>query len=371
MTVPAIPSGVTWAQRVVRTAGRQAALLAIATLALAGLLAATGFAVGPALGAMWRGAAGSPDAVLSATLVRAIPLLLAGLGIALAFRAGVFNIGADGQLLAGATAATVVGLALSGAGIAAPVAALTAAALAGGAWAAGPAWLRRRFGTLEVISTIMFNFLALHLVSYLVRGPLQEPTRVYPQSSVLPESARLPVLLEGSRLHAGFLVATLLAAGVAVMLRHSAAGFRLRAVGANPTAAASAGRIDVASVQTRALLASGALAGLAGGSEVLGVTFALYENLSPGYGYTAIAVALLADLRPLAVVWSSMLLGGLAAGAAAMQRDAGVPAGAAAVSEAVLVLALLAGYALLARDSRRLPRLTTGTLSSRTADGRA
>jgi simple sugar transport system permease protein len=347
-----------WARRTGLALGRQAALLAVAALALAGLLAATGFAVGPALSALWRGAAGSPDAVLSATLVRATPLLLAGLGVAVAFRAGVFNIGADGQLLAGATAATIVGLAMPGAGLVAAFVALAVAALAGSAWAGGPAWLRRRFGTLEVISTIMFNFLALHLVSYLVRGPLQEPTRVYPQSPALSDGVRLPVVIEGSRLHAGFVVAVLLAVAAALALRHSAAGFRLRAVGANPSAAASAGGIDVASVQTRALLASGALAGLAGGSEILGVTFALYENLSPGYGYTAIAVALLADLRPLTVIWTSALLGALAAGAAAMQRDAGVPAGAAAVAEAVLVLALLAGQAVAGRPSWRFARLT-------------
>lgn len=333
---------------------RFAAPLAAAALVLSLLLALTGFDVVAALAALWRGAAGSPDAVLSATLVRATPLLLAGLGVAIAFRAGVFNIGAEGQLLAGATAATVMALSTVGSwGSAGAVLGLLAGALAGAGWAWTPAWLKRRFGVLEVISTIMLNFVALHGVSYLVRGPLQEPTRVYPQSPTLPEIARLPVLNEASRLHAGFVLAVALAIVGALTLRHSAAGFRLRAVGANAAAAASAGRIDVATVQTRAFLASGALAGLAGGVEVLGVTFALYENLSPGYGYTAIAVALLAGLRPSGVILSSVLLGGLGAGASAMQRDAGVPAGAAAVTEAVLVLTLLAGHALVRNDATR------------------
>lgn len=337
-------------QRLVRTGVRLAVPLLSAALVLAILLALTGFEAGAALEALWRGAAGSPDAFLSATLVRATPLLFAGLGVAIAFRAGVLNIGADGQLLAGATAATMI--ALSGAsslGAGGALPGLLAAATAGAAWAGIPAWLKRRFGALEVISTIMLNFVALHVVSYLVRGPLQESTRFYPQSPTIPDDVRLPLLIETSRLHAGFLLAIALAVVAALAMRYTAAGFRLRVVGASPAAAESAGRIDVASVQSRTFLLSGALAGLAGGAEVLGVTFALYENLSPGYGYTAIAVALLAGLQPGAVILSSILLGGLGAGAAAMQRDAGVPAGAAAVTEAVLVLSLLSAYALMRR----------------------
>lgn len=342
------PAGRSAAQRLLRAGVRLAAPVGVAALMLTLLLALTGFDAGASLHALWRGAAGSPDAFFSATLVRATPLLLAGLGVAIAFRAGVLNIGADGQLLAGATAVTLTALSGVGSlGIAGMALGLLAAAIAGAAWAWVPAFLKRRFGALEVISTIMLNFVALHVVSYLVRGPLQEPTRVYPQSPTIPEDARLPVLIETSRLHAGFLLAIGLAIMAALALRYTAAGFRLRVVGANPAAAESAGRIDVASVQSRTFLLSGAFAGLAGGTEVLGVTFALYENLSPGYGYTAIAVALLAGLQPGAVILSSILLGGLGAGASAMQRDAGVPAGAAAVTEAVLVLTLLAAFALM------------------------
>lgn len=342
------PAGVRpWRATALRFAGAPAVALAV----LAALLAAMGFDVGAALAALWRGAAGSPDAILSATLVRATPLLFTGLAVAIAFRAGVLNIGADGQLLAGAAAATVVGLTAAGhALVGGPVMALLASAIAGAAWAAVPAWLKRRVGALEVISTIMLNFVALQMVSYLVRGPLQEPTGIYPQSAPIGQPAQLPVLIPGSRLHAGFLLAVVLALVAATVIRFTAAGFRLRVVGANANAAATAARINVPAVQMRAFLVSGALAGLAGGVEVLGVTFALYENLSPGYGYTAIAVALLAGLRPVAVIASSVLLGGLAAGAAAMQRDAGVPAGAAAVAEAVVVLTLLAAQVLLARE---------------------
>jgi simple sugar transport system permease protein len=150
----------------------------------------------------------------------------------------------------------------------------------------------------------------------------------------------------------GIVLALLAAVAGWLLLEHSAAGFRIRAVGSNPRAAALAARIDVRRVQRGAFLTSGALAGLAGGVEVLGVTYALYENLSPGYGYSAIAVALLARLGPLRAVLSAILLGGLAAGANAMQRDAAVPAGAAATVEATLILAILGGQALLVRRMR-------------------
>jgi simple sugar transport system permease protein len=295
-----------------------------------------------ALRALWSGAFGSGYAIASATLVRATPLILAGLAVAVAFRAGILNVGAEGQLLAGGGAATAVAVAGSSAlGWATGPVALLAGAAAGALWAGGPALLRRRFGVLEVISTIMLNFVALHAVGWLVRGPLQEPTRVYPQSATLAEAARLPVLVPATRLHAG----AVLAAGAAValwwVLRSTAAGFRLRAVGMNPAAAASAGLVDVGRVTTRAFLASGALAGLAGASELTGVTYALYENLSPGYGYTAIAVALLARLHPLAVIATGVLFGALEAGAGAMQRDAGVPSVVVSVVEALLILLVL------------------------------
>jgi simple sugar transport system permease protein len=327
-------------------------------------LAAVGYDGPAALAALWRGSVGTPYALASATLVRAVPLILAGLAVALAFRAGVLNVGAEGQLLAGAAAAASLGIAAGGRlGAAAPAALLLAAAAAGALWAAPPAWLRARFGALEVISTIMLNFVALHLVGFLVRGPLQEPLGIYPQSDLLPDAARLPSILPGTRLHAGLLVALLAAAALWWLLARTAAGLRVRLVGANADAAASAGLIDVPRVTTRAFLASGALAGLAGGVEVMGVTYALYENLSPGYGYTAIAVALLARLHPLGVIASAVLFGALEAGATAMQRDAGVPSTVAAVVEAAIVLAVVAAAA--ARRPAPVPDEETSPLPAR------
>ncbi|MEO7083883.1 MAG: ABC transporter permease [Gemmatimonadaceae bacterium] len=296
-----------------------------------------------AIHALFSGAFGSWYAFGSGTLVRATPLILTGLAVAVAFRAGVFNIGAEGQFLIGASSGTAV--ALAGSSLPAVVlipAILVAGAIGGGMWAGVAAQLRVRFRVLEVISTIMLNFIAANLVSYLVRGPLQEPTHVYPQTSSIVAAARLPRLGASTRLHLGFFIAVGACAVAWWIMRDTAAGFRLRAAGANPDAARSAGGIDVDRVTTRAFLASGALAGVAGAIEVCGVTFALYENISPGYGYTAIAVALLARLNAAAVIATGILFGALESGAAAMQRDAGVPSVAVAMVEASIILALVA-----------------------------
>lgn len=318
------------------------ALLVVVIVLLAVTVAAAGYDPAGALSAMWSGSVGSWYALSSATLVRATPLLIAGLSVAIAFRAGVLNIGAEGQLLAGAALSTAVMLVLPSLGYALIPIGLFAGALGGAGWVALPALLRRRFGVLEVISTLMLNAVAMHLVSWLVRGPLQEPTHTYPQTATIAASARLPVLLPGTRLHAGFLIGLLLAGGTWWVFDRTATGFRIRAAGTNPFAAASAGRIDVTRVATRAFLVSGAIAGIAGAVEVQGVTSALYEGLSPGYGYTAIAVALLARLNAGAVVATAILFAALEAGATAMQRDAGVPSVLVKVVEALLILVVLA-----------------------------
>jgi ABC-type uncharacterized transport system permease subunit len=325
-------------------------LLGMAALALVLLLLVTGHDPARALQALARGAVGSWYAFTSATLVRAVPLALTGLAVALAFRAGLLNIGAEGQLLTGAAAAAaVLGALGSGAGPVALPLALLAGCVAGAAWAGIAALLRQRFGVLEVISTIMLNFVALNLVGWLVRGPLQEPTRIYPQSASLPRALQLPVVLSGTRLHVGVVFAIALAVLLWWWLRHTAGGFRLRAVGQNAHAAAAIGRVAVTRVAALAFLASGALAGLAGAVELTGITFALYENISPGYGYTAIAVALLARLNPLGVLGTALLFGALQAGANAMQRDAGVPIALVQVVEALLILLIIAGDRVGAR----------------------
>lgn len=319
--------------------------------AIALLLLAGGYAVPQAVGALWTGSVGSWYAFTSATLVRAIPLMLTGCAIAVAFRAGVFNIGAEGQLLAGGSGAVAIALAFPHASTVTELLALAAGVVAGAAWAGIAAVLRERFGVLEVISTIMLNFVALYTVSFLVRGPLQEPTHAYPQSSTIADAVRLARLPGAGRLHVGILIALAIALLAGWQLRHTAAGYRLMAVGENPSAAASAGVIDVRRTRTMAFISSGALAGLAGAIEVLGVTYALYEDISPGYGYTAIAVALLAGLDPWRVIATSLLFAALEAGAGAMQRDASVPSTLVAVIEALLILGVVAAQAVRHRHT--------------------
>jgi simple sugar transport system permease protein len=314
-------------------------MLGLAALSVG--LEAGGYDAAAALSALWNGSFGSWYALTSATLVRSVPLILIGLGIAIAFRAGSFNIGAEGQFYAGAIAATWVGLHLGGRPtLLAVVSLLLASALAGTAWVALPVWLKLRFGVIEVISTLLLNFVAEALVSLLVQGPLQESAQTYPQSDPIAESARLP-LLGGTRLHAGFL----LACGGALLLWYlfsrTVWGFRLRAVGMGPRAAEVSGRINSERVGAVALICSGAIAGIAGGVEVGGVSYALFQNLSPGYGFTGIAVALLGGLHPIGVLLSGIFVGGLEAGAGAMQREAGVPSVAVYVVEAVIIIVAL------------------------------
>lgn len=358
-------------QRFVRALVEPALAISLSMLVLVALLAISGYPVGTALSALWRGAFGSWAVLASGTLVRATPLLFAGLAVAIAFRAGILNIGAEGQLLAGAAAATAVAVTIpSSFGVAVTLLALLAGGAAGGMWAGIAAVLRQKYGVLEVISTIMLNVIMLHVVGLLVRGPLQEPTATFPQSALIDAAVRLPRLYPGTRLHAGVLLAAIFAMALAWYLRSTASGFRLRMTGANPRAAASAGGIRVSHVAITAFVASGAIAGVGGAVEVTGVTYALYENLSPGYGYTAIAVALLARLRPSAAMGSALVFGALEAGAAAMQRDAQVPAGMVNVVEACVILVLLTSE-WIASNARGWATLIRGGTPATEAAARA
>lgn len=303
-------------------------------------LSIAGYNAGHALQAMGGAAFGSPYAFFSQTLLRATPLILIGLGVAFAFRSGALNIGAEGQFYAGAIAGAWAGI---HSGSLPPALAmcwvLGAGCIGGLAWASVPAWLRARFGVLEVITTLLLNFIAEAMVSWMVTGPMQEARRAYPQSDPIAESAHLPLLT--GRLHLGFAFALVLAALLWWVFARTRFGFELRAAGAGPKAAETVAKIPVTRRLVQALLVSGAIAGLAGAIEVSGVSFVLFQNLSPGYGFTAIAVALLARLDPRAVIASGILFGALEAGAAGMQRDAGVPSVVVYVVEAVVILTIL------------------------------
>jgi simple sugar transport system permease protein len=324
--------------------------IAVALSIAAGLLCVVlaGGSAGDALHAVLVGAVGDRSA-LADTVNRATPLCIVGLGLSLAFRAGALNIGAEGQILGGACAAAAAGIHLHGlpALLAIPCV-LGAAALGGALTAAAAAALRRWRGVPEVLSTILLNFVMVELTSWLVHGPLQERNASYPQSDPIAESAHLPRILPPTSMHAGALVALALVPLVWWFLFRTAAGLRLRAAGAGPAAARFAG-FHPAAAAAWALVASGAFAGLAGGVQVSGLTGRLYADLSGGVGYMAIAVALLGRLHPAGIVVASLLFGVLDAGAAEMQRSAGVSGALAQVVQAVTLLGLLAADRLARR----------------------
>ncbi|MBX3025428.1 ABC transporter permease [bacterium] len=318
--------------------------LAALVVALAGsalLIAVAGGNPLVALSALGRGAFGSA-AAWSEIGVRACPLLLTGLAVAIAFRAGIWNIGAEGQLLAGAVVVAWLGSRIGDwPPLVASATALTAAALGGAAWAGVAGVLRTARGIDEVISTIMLNFIALGLVGWLVHGPLMEAAGAYPQTDAVAAAVRLPRLFAGYRVHAGLGLALLAAAGAAVLLFRTVLGFEMRAAGLNLLAARLAG-LRTTGALLSALALSGALAGLAGGIEVSAVTFRLYDNFSPGYGFTAIAVALLGRLHPLGVVAAAVFFAALDVGSSAMQSAAGVSAVLVSAVQAIVILSLLA-----------------------------
>ncbi len=317
------------------------ALLALASafLTIAIGLWLSGVSVTTVLSALLTGAAGDTYR-LSETAVKACPLLFTGLAVALALHAGVWNIGAEGQLLLGALATAWIGQYTASLPPFLAIPLVSFAALTAGLfWAGGAALLKQYRHVNEVISTIMLNFIAAHLVSYCVHGPLMESAGRYPQTDLLPVAARLPSLLPPTRLHLGIPLAFVITAIVWFFLYRTRAGFRLRATGANPTAARFAG-IAVDHEITRALLLSGALAGLAGSIEVSGITNRVYEKFSPGYGYTAIAVALVGQRSPLGVVFAALFFGALEAGSGTLQRSVGISSVFVSLIQATVVLFL-------------------------------
>ncbi len=280
-------------------------------------------------GLLLRGGFGSVFA-LSETFTRAIPLMLTGLAAAVAFRARLFNIGAEGQLYVGALAAVAVGGLHGGTGFDLPAPLLfglmlLAAALAGALLLLGPALLKARLGVDEVVTTLLLNFIVLLLVSLMLDGPMKDPTAMgWPQSVALMGELELSKLVEQTRVHSGLLIAAALAVAVWMLMKYTVIGFDIRAVGANARAAAFAG-VPVTRAVVLVALLSGALAGLAGAIEVAGRTSYLTLDMSPGYGYSGIVIAMLAGLHPLGVVAASVFVAGVLVGADSMSRAIGVP----------------------------------------------
>ena len=300
------------------------------TLAVSALLVLwAGAPVGRTYALLLQGGFGSVFA-LSETLTRAIPLMLTGLTAAVAFKARLFNIGAEGQLYAGALAAVAVGGLHGGTGFAlAPgllfVLMLLAAALAGALMLLGPALLKSQLGVDEVVTTLLLNFIALLFVSLVLDGPMKDPTAMgWPQSVALKGELELSKLIAQTRVHSGLIGACLLALGLWALMKYTVLGFAIRAVGANARAAAFAG-VSVTGTTLWVALLSGGLAGLAGAIEVAGRTSYLTLDMSPGYGYSGIVIAMLAGLHPLGVLAASLLVAGVMVGADSMSRAVGVP----------------------------------------------
>ena len=304
-------------------------LLAVGAAVAVILAAAAAFGHDPRtlLLVMIRGSVGSRFA-LEGTVLKSVPLLLTGLSVAMAFRAGVWNIGAEGQFIAGALAAMLA----SRFGI---VAAILAAAIAGALWASIATAMRAWRGAPEVLTTILLNFVAIHLLGWAVNGPMRERAGQYPQSD--PAAVSLPA---AGGIHAGVAFAVALAIAAWWMLYRTREGLRLRASGLNPEASRWAG-IGVGAQVARAMALSGALAGIAGSIELLGVTHRLFERFATGYGYSGIAVALLAALHPLAILVSALFFGALVSGAGELQRTAGIASAIAVFAQAVVILTVL------------------------------
>ena len=284
---------------------------------------------------------------LSEVFVKATPIILTGLAFTFAFKTGLFNIGAEGQMFVGAIAAVFIGLKTGHMSpyITIPLC-LLAAIIAGAVWGIIPGILKGVFGSSEIIVTIMFNYVALFLISYVVDGPLRESIGFYPQTDLIGKNAYLPYLIPKTRFHLGFVVAVIFVIIVYLILKKTPFGYRLRAVGHNPEGAEYSG-INIKRNIIISLAISGALAGVAGFTEINGIHHRLLDNFSRNVGFDGIAAALLGGANPIGVLISSLLLGMLQTGANAMQRGVGVPANIVSIIQALIILFVLSGNMLI------------------------
>lgn len=274
--------------------------------------------------------------------VKACPLILTGLGCAVAFRTGFFNIGAEGQFYVGALAATMVALGLPQVpGVVRIVLCFVAAFVCGGLWALIAAVFKTRFNISEIIVTIMLNYIVINFLGYAVRSFLMDPAGNVPQSAKIDQAVQLPNLITSTRFHAGIVLAFVLAAVVWFLMEKTTVGYELKAVGLNPRAAACNGVPVVRSIISSAFL-SGGLAAIAGSIEVLAIQKKLMEGISADCGYTAVLIALVAFNRPLGVVAVAILYAAMEVGASSMQRQLGVPSAIVSILIGVVVVLILA-----------------------------
>lgn len=333
----------------------------LALVVSAGLIWAAGANPIEAYAALLEGSIGSV-AALANTAVRATPLILGGLAVGLGFKAGLWNIGGEGQMYLGAATATVVGI------IPLPIPAwlhllLTVmAGFAGGVlWILTPAFLRAYRGVSEVVSTLMLNYVAGYFVSWLLHepSPLAEKGTFFPMSPTILSSARLPILVKGTSMHSGLILAIVLGVVLHFVLRYTPFGFRTRMVGGNPETARYAG-VPIARHIFLVLLVCGGIGGLAGASEVLGLKWRLFDYFVSGVGYEGLALAILVNGNPLAMIVGGVFFGTLKAGANKMQIVTGIEASMALVIQALTVLFVIAiGFGervLLDREQQKKSR---------------
>jgi len=314
------------------------AAVAFTLVLCSSLIRIAGASVVDAYGVMLSAAFGDTYAITE-TLVRATPMIFTGLAVAVAFRAKFWNIGAEGQLLSGAVLSCMVGAIDMPGGIA--IALMFVAGFAGGAVTALiPAVLRLKFKVDDVVSSLLLNSVVLYGVMALIEGPWKDSLSGYPISPPIQDSANFPVFIEGTRLHLGVLAAFLAAPVVWFVIARTVLGFKIRATGENPEASRFGG-IDTRRVIFTTALLSGGLAGLAGVCQVGGVHYQVMAEISPGYGYSGIVIAMLARLNPLGVVPAAIFLSAVMVGADAMSRATGVPAFIGQVVQGVALISML------------------------------
>lgn len=325
----------------------------VAALAVSSLLIiSAGASVSEAFLALFGGGFGSWDAFLE-TLVKSSPMILTGLAATLAFRAQIWNIGAEGQLVTGAMFSYWTAMNL--AHLPAPllfVVILFAAFLGGALCGWIPGYLKARLNANEIIVTVMMNYIVRYSLSFMLSGPWKDPGSFYLQSSMIPEKSFFPLLIADSRLHAGFLVALLIAFILYILLFKTVFGYNVRAMGLNPTASKFKG-IPIQRVVIAVMVLSGGVAGLAGAGELVGLQHRLRLDISGGYGFTGIIIAMLAGLHPLAVILAAIFFGGLVNGSLRMQIVTGVPVAIVYVIQAIVLLFLLTAQVISRYQVRR------------------
>lgn len=342
-----------------RITGAALPVLAVAGALVVGALLLLMLGVNPftAYAALFNGALGNVSGITQ-TLTKATPLLLVGLGICIAFRGGVINIGGEGQIILGAVSASAFAIGFSHwpGWLLLPLTML-AGTLAGLVWGGIPGWLKARMGVNEILSTVMMNQIALQVMNFLLRGPMLDPAQIaagtnIPQSAALPEVVWLTRLVPRTLFHSGAILAVILAVAVYFLLWRTTIGYRIRAVGLNAAASRYAG-IPVSRYVVLSMALSGAFCGLAGAVEVMGVHHRMIEGMSGGYGFSGIVAALFGKLHPLGAIPASAIFGSLLVGADKMQRSVQVPSSLVVALQGLIVLFVVASDLYVRRRSKR------------------